>query len=278
MLWFFGVNNMSIVISSLPNVVFSHIYKADSYKNNFNSRRNFLEISYVYEGSVCIRVNNEIFYANQGDVICLLSDRNTSIIAEGYHCHHTVGVSVIWNDIDKNENGLLLPLTTPSFYNTKKICRLIDDMINRQLFYRSNKMQGIAKWFELVCEIDNCNRKIQSFSSPGEQRYVNAVKTYLQENIYLPITQKDVAKYLGITSEYLCSVFKKVEGVTVMHYINKTKLEAIKTVMDNTDLHLYEAAAMYGYNDPNYVSRLYKKIFGHNITDKLLIYPEIKST
>ena len=38
--------------------------------------------------------------------------------------------------------------------------------------------------------------------------------------------------------------------------------------MDNLNLNLYEAAAMYGDKDPNYVSRLYKELFGYNITDE----------
>ena len=37
--------------------------------------------------------------------------------------------------------------------------------------------------------------------------------------------------------------------------------------METKKLPLYEAATMYGYSDPNYVSRLYKKMFGFNITD-----------
>ena len=54
----------------------------------------------------------------------------------------------------------------------------------------------------------------------------------------------------------------------MMQYINRLKLENIKVLMEHTHLHLYEAAALYGYSDPNYVSRLYKRLFGHNITDK----------
>ena len=268
---------MYITISALPEMRFSHIYKADVYKSHFKPRRDFLEISYVSEGSLCVQVNNERICAKQGDVICLFNHDDTFVVADQPHCHHTVGVSVVWEETDDEENALLLPLVTQAHCNTEKTCRLIDDMINRQLFYRSSKIQGASKWLALICEIDKCNRKMQLSSSPGERRYANAVKDYLQYNIYQPITQRDIAEHLGISSEYLCAVFKKVEGITVMHYINKTKLEAIKTVMDNKNLRLYEAAAMYGYNDPNYVSHLYKKIFGHNITDKLRIHPEIKN-
>ena len=38
--------------------------------------------------------------------------------------------------------------------------------------------------------------------------------------------------------------------------------------MANENIHLYEAALIYGYKDPNYVSSLHKKLFGYNITEK----------
>jgi transcriptional accessory protein Tex/SPT6 len=50
-----------------------------------------------------------------------------------------------------------------------------------------------------------------------------------------------------------------------------------KEALDATSIHpeSYEAASMLGYSDPNYVSALYKKLFGHNITahpNRPLIY------
>ena len=45
-------------------------------------------------------------------------------------------------------------------------------------------------------------------------------------------------------------------------------LVMILTSMANENIHLYEAALIYGYKDPNYVSSLHKKLFGYNITEK----------
>ena len=54
-----------------------------------------------------------------------------------------------------------------------------------------------------------------------------------------------------------------------MKYVNKIKLENIKSIMDRENIPLYKAAALYGYSDPNYVSRLYAQMFGKSITKKL---------
>ncbi len=264
-----------IEISSLPEILFSHIYKADTYHNHFAVRENFLEIFYVEEGLIYLKNGKENLSIKKGDVICFMRNFETAISAEAFHCHHTVGAAVNWSFLNTEQKGLLLPTVTPSEYNTANICRLIDDLIHNQISYKTSKALGAAKFLELLCAIDKCNRKSQNLNMPSELLYTKRAISYIQQNIHNCITQNSIAEHLGISPEYLCAVFKKTQGTTIMRYINKLKLESIKTLMDNTNLHLYEVAAMYGYNDPNYVSRLYKQLFGHNITDKPMIHPEI---
>ena len=257
----------NIEITSLPHILFSHIYKAEHYHNRFSVRENFVEVAYLEEGSSVLNVGNDKYFAQKGDVICFLHDAETTVSAKEFHCHHTVGVSVDWK-ISSDEQGLLLPIITPKENHTTDICLLIDDFVHNQMVYQTSKALSAAKFLELLCAIDKCNRKAQNKSLPSELLYVKRAKDYIRQNITTCITQSSVAEYLGISPEYLCSVFKKTEGTTMMRYINKLKLENIKTLIDNKNLHLYEAAAMYGYTDPNYVSRLYKQMFGYNITDK----------
>ena len=110
---------------------------------------------------------------------------------------------------------------------------------------------------------------------PSEELYTKRAKEYIQNHLRQPITQKSVAEYLSISPEYLCAVFKKTEGMTLINYVNTEKLTAIKHLMEKEHVHLYQAAVLFGYGDPNYVSRLFKKYFGYNITDKQNRHPTI---
>ena len=270
---------MSFVeILTLPDIIFSHFYKADTYQNRFPVSKNFLEISYVADGSIDLQVGNNKFCAKKGDVICFLHNDETTVTAKDFHCHHTIGAIVNWDFSSDEQNSLLLPIVTPAENNNTNIRRIIDDFIRNQIEYKTSKALGAAKFLELLCVIDKCNRKAQIADIPSELMYAKRAKEYIQQNINNCITQNSVAEHLGISPEYLCTVFKKTEGTTIMRYINKLKLENIKTLMDHTNMRLYEAAAMYGYSDPNYVSRLYKQLFGYNITEKFRAHPEIKLT
>ena len=133
----------------------------------------------------------------------------------------------------------------------------------------ASSTQAAAAFLELLCAIDACNRECNKPLLPAETVYASRAKEAVFSQMHLPVSQRQIAAQLGITPEYLCSVFKKAEGVSFIKYCNMAKLQAIRVLMEKEGVHLYRAAAMYGYSDANYVSKLFKKHFGYNITDGL---------
>jgi YesN/AraC family two-component response regulator len=225
-----------------------------------------MEITFISEGSISIEYKGKEYIANKGDIILNPYDYDQiNVKADAYHEHHTVFANLKWSP--KNDiSGLYLPLITPAHFNTRAVANIIDQFIRNQLTFKESKTKGASKFLELLCEIDQCNRKQTDSKLPSEVLYTQHAKKYVQTHLYLPITQKSVAEYLSISPEYLCFVFKKVEGISFQKYVNYEKLEAIKNLMEKEPVHLYEAAAFFGYTDPNYVSRLFKKYYGYNIT------------
>ncbi len=255
----------AIEVTSMPTLRFAHIYGTTDYRNRFYPQKNFIEISYIEKGSITICDGENQYVAEENDITCLVRDRQIDITSKGYHRHHTVGINLEW--VDKYNGGILLPVVTQKKNKTSDICRKIDWLIHNSIICEHSPTKCAAEILDLLCKIDECNRKTLSDELPGDYIYVYKAKKYLSKHITEPIMQKDIAKHLGITPTYLCSIFKKNEGITLMKYINSEKLKSIKTLMETKKLPLYEAAALYGYSDPNYVSRLYKNIFGYNITD-----------
>ena len=257
----------AVEFMSLPRIQFAHIYSSPTYNNSFNQSKGTMEIGYISHGEILRKEGEKTFIYQKGDVMCTVCDGTTFVNASAFHEHHTVNFQVDWCFIPNQTRGLLLPAITRAELHTQKACGIIDTLIRRKHQYMESPMQGAAKVLELVCEIDRCNRSNKA-DIPGELLYTQRAKEFINENIQHPITQRSVAEHLSITPEYLCAVFKKAEGVPLMKYINSIKLQAIASLMQRENIHLYEASALYGYADPNYVSRLYKQYFGHNITDK----------
>ena len=229
----------------------------------------------ISEGSITIEYKGKEYIANKGDIILLPYDQDQiNIKTFSYHEHHTVFANLKWS-LHDDINGLYLPIVTPARFNTRSAANIIDQLIRNQLIFKESRSKGASKFLELLCEIDQCNRKQADLNLPSDVLYTQRAKEYVQSNLHIPITQKSVAQYLSITPEYLCSVFKKVEGISFQKYVNYEKLEAIRNLIEKEQAHLYEAAALFGYSDPNYVSRLFKKYYGYNITDKQNRHPTI---
>lgn len=265
----------TVELRSLPKFRFAHIYQAEQFRNVIPPSADFIEVSYVAEGDLSLQVGEKTFTAGKGDILCMLHQERSVVNAPAYHCHHTVGVAAEWAFTDGLAGGLYLPPVTRAGEGTDGICHLIDGFIHRQSLYRESDSRCAAGFLQLLCEIDKYNRRSGHFRLPGDQLYAQRAREFVQQHIHEPITQNTVAEHLEISPGYLCSVFKNAEGTTLMRYINMVKLEGIRALMESEHVHLYEAAALYGYTDPNYVSRLYRRIFGYNITDRPTVHPPL---
>lgn len=255
-------------VETLPQVVFAHTYYADSYSNSILHEGKSMEVTYISEGSLNIEQNGKIYKAKKGDVLCTPDSPFPAIVhTPNYHEHRTVFAYFEYS-VKDNASGLCLPMVTPSQFNTVAAKNIIEQLIRNQLYFKESSTKGAAMFLDLLCEIDRCNNKSKKTLLPSSALYTQYAKEYVQRNICLPVTQKSVAAYLNISPEYLCSIFKKTEGISFMKYANMEKLKAIETLMKKEHIHLYEAARFYGYNDPNYVSRLFRSYCGYNITEK----------
>lgn len=254
-------------INSLPKINFAHIYNADKYTNNFRKSNSSIEITYISQGTMKITSKNNVIFLNKGDIFFNQYNEALKIESSDFHEHHTVCMMLDYVDAPDGE-GLYLPIITRSASSLTSVYNAIDNIIINIIDYKENPVKGALKSLDLLCKLDECNRKLRDRSLPSAALYTQRAKEFLHKNIHAQITQKDVADHLGISTEYLCAVFKKTEGIPLIKYYNITKLREIKTLIDNKTVKLSEASAIYGYNDPNYVSRLFKQYFGYNITKK----------
>jgi ligand-binding sensor protein len=86
--------------------------------------------------------------------------------------------------------------------------------------------------------------------------------SYIQRYSNKKITSKDIARYMNLSPDYFCKIFKKQFGQSVMDYIIGYKIGIAKKKLIHSDLSIIEISVDLGFSDSNYFSRVFKKKVG----------------
>ena len=255
-----------IRIKSLPKILFAHEFRADRFDNVLPATPNKLEITYLVHGKTESFFEGKSCQKYENDISCNTFRFDVSSHVSESHEHHTVGASVEFDYSDEPKEGFILfPSILRASERNDRVKRLIDEIIYLHSL-GENRLKEAGLFLELLGEVGSLAEQAQDDINSASLLYVKRTKKYVYENLSRPITQREIAEHLHITSGHLCNVFKSVVGESVMTFINRTKLRKIKALMEHEGLRLNELTEKFGYTDPNYVSRLYKKLFGKNIT------------
>lgn len=101
----------------------------------------------------------------------------------------------------------------------------------------------------------------------GEKRggfslLVQKAKRLIEEYYNMQITLEEAARQLGVSPEYLSRQYKKETGLSFTEDLRRLKVEKVKTLLVGTTLNLTRIAALTGFSDPKYMSRVFKEEVG----------------
>jgi two-component system response regulator YesN len=91
--------------------------------------------------------------------------------------------------------------------------------------------------------------------SPAIREAIRFMKLHHRENI----TLADVARHCCVSKYYLSHLFKKEMGIGVIEYLNSIRVEKAAFYVQTTDLPIQQIAALVGFEDANYFSRLFRR-------------------
>jgi len=78
---------------------------------------------------------------------------------------------------------------------------------------------------------------------------------------------KDVAEVVSISPQYFSKIFKDEIGYNFIDHLTFVRIDKAKTMLKEGKLSIKEISFCIGYNDPNYFSRLFKKVEGISPTE-----------
>lgn len=107
-----------------------------------------------------------------------------------------------------------------------------------------------------------CARFIGENKSERLNAVVSAAKIYIDDH-YMEeaLSLEEIARQVCVTPYYLSRLFHAEMGMTFTDYLTKTRLDKAVAMLQE-GISVKEICFQIGYNDPNYFSRLFRKIYG----------------
>ncbi len=119
---------------------------------------------------------------------------------------------------------------------------------------------------ELELIVKQYLREMVSTSQAAQDRragkIVRNTQAIIAEHICEPINVQLLAQWIHISPNYLSALFKAETAVRLTEYITNMKMQEAARMMRETDRNIIEIATAVGYNNANYFSRLFKKLYG----------------
>jgi two-component system response regulator YesN len=89
---------------------------------------------------------------------------------------------------------------------------------------------------------------------------IYSIIMYLEKNYgRKSISIQEIADSVFLTSAYVCNLFKKETGKTIIQYLNDYRIEKAKTLLKSNELKLADVADRVGFSDVNYFIKVFKR-------------------
>ena len=136
-------------------------------------------------------------------------------------------------------------------------CLKYNDYIQEML--SADNIGSLVSW--CISRIKYIARKSRDEKSEKGNSIVNRAKKFIRENFQKEITLEELSKELNISPQYFSRLFKEETGYNFIEYLTFIRIEHSKHLMSATGMTIKEICYSVGYGDPNYFSRLFKRVW-----------------
>ncbi|HHV13579.1 MAG TPA: response regulator [Clostridiales bacterium] len=105
----------------------------------------------------------------------------------------------------------------------------------------------------------------------GRQNKANSIiekaDKYISEHYNEDISLDEIARHVNLSSYYFSRFYKNATGINFTDKMVMLRMEKAKELLRQEDLSVKDVSYMVGYGDPNYFSKIFKKITGFNASE-----------
>ncbi|MDD6734730.1 MAG: AraC family transcriptional regulator [Clostridiales bacterium] len=223
-----------------------------------------IELLHILSGSGTFTCGSKTFYAEAGDTIAVNSNEQHSFTSDDTVNYFCIIINIaFFCDVDF-ENILLVSKIPPDNEISKYIREMYNEKISEKI--GSNMViKGTA--YLLMSHLRRCYTEAHLSKHEYDMRMaklkkINGILDYIHEHYNEDLSTSVLAKKWFLSEGYICHIFKKASGKTIIQYINDVRIEKAALLLENTDESIAGIASKVGFEDVNYFDRLFKKQTG----------------
>lgn len=88
---------------------------------------------------------------------------------------------------------------------------------------------------------------------------IDRITSYIKENISQDFAIEDLANDMGISVYYMCRLFKKITGISIVTYKNNCRIQYAKVQLYSTDKSISQIAQECGFNSQSYFVKIFRE-------------------
>ncbi|CAG7644546.1 AraC family transcriptional regulator [Paenibacillus allorhizosphaerae] len=230
------------------------------------------EIYYLLSGKRNYFIQDRVYAVQKGDLIIINKKELHHTADRGEPGHERLLINAaepfVRPAIDPGAPALLpfhrgsgvlrLNLEEQSAVETLML-RIMDELKGKQAGY---ELYAEALLTELLLLIYRWEERYVSQDAPSQdnlQEKITQVARYISTHYKEDITLEKLSDHFFISPYYLCRIFKKLTGLSVVEYVQLARMREAKRLLEETNEKIIDIAEMVGYASVGHFNRVFKK-------------------
>ncbi len=230
--------------------------------------RNDYQVQLVTTGSAIAMVNGKVFHIHEGDILFVHQGESHSFLTEGSGLRT---FEIKFCTADKDLISILDKIETITKTNDKRPAMLLDRVIEENYL----KASGYTKMSTALLE--ECLLLMMRSHDQGSNRKKTVDEIFLKYNASAPVkaanefisrhiaqnfSLSELSKGCGYNKDYLYRVIRKEFDITLVQYVNQTKLKFAQQMVRYSELSLTGIALNLGFENIQNFSKFFSKYAG----------------
>lgn len=254
------------------------------YRAKESETSGLMEIGYVIKNPLIIENHTlgETYTAEEGDIFIFPPGHELSVrtMHPGEHKHitteHMIDATVeVHPGEELVQSGFgrklalpyLIPAQAPARQAKNRVCKITTDytLLAAKSFFEQSA--DFCTLLDDVRRASDPGELARSYISPKYRLNCRKAEEYIENHMDQRIRIQDIADEIGLSKNYLINIFSQYKGMGLTEYIHRVKLNHVILLITRYGYSIKRACEYVGYEDVNYVSRIFPKYYGVSIRE-----------